>query len=322
MKRREFIAGLGGAAAWPLAARAQQRAVPVIGVLGSASPELSTDRLVAFRQGLSDVGYVEGLNVALEFRWAYDRYDHLPELALGLVSRKVSLILAVGNTQPALAAKGATTIIPVVFDIGADPVARGVVPTFNRPGANITGVTTLDGDVVAKRLQLLHDLVPGATRFGALVNPNNNTQNLINRAEHAVRTFDGVEIVLTKTQDDFEAAFATLTQRRVEALIVFPDTLFVSGMSRLIALTTRYGLPTNYFHKDFTKAGGLMSYNGGSLDRQAGVYAGRILNGEKPGDLPVVQPTKFEFVINLKAAKALGLTIPPNLLALADEVIE
>jgi putative tryptophan/tyrosine transport system substrate-binding protein len=271
MKRREFIAGLGSAAAWPIAARAQQRAVPVIGVLGSGSPEVSADRLVAFRQGLSDAGYVEGRNVALEFRWAYDQFDRLPELALDLVGRKVSLILAVGNVQPALAAKRVTASIPVVFAMGADPVARGVVPSFNRPGANITGVTMLDGDVLEKRLQLLHDLVPGATRFGALVNPNNNTEILIKRAEDAVGTFDGtIEIVRTKTQDDFEAAFATLAQRRVEALIVFPDTLFASWATRLVALAARYRLPANYFDSDFTKAGGLMSYNGGLLDRQAG----------------------------------------------------
>jgi putative ABC transport system substrate-binding protein len=274
MRRREFIAGLGSVAAWPLAASAQPR---------------------------------------------------LPELALDLVGRKVSLILAIGNTQPALAATRATTTIPVVFANGTDPVAAGLVPSLNRPGGNVTGVTSLAGELFLKRLQLLHDFVPGATRFGVLVNPNNfnpnNFRNFPNSAADAVRIFGGtIEIVRTSTQDDFEAAFATLAQRR-EALIVAPDPMFAAGASRLVALAARYGLPTNYGRKEFVKAGGLVSYNAFPLERQAGVYVGRILKGEKPGDLPVVQPTEFELVINLKTAKALGLTIPETLLATADEVI-
>jgi putative tryptophan/tyrosine transport system substrate-binding protein len=323
IRRREFIAGLGSAAAWPVAARAQGTAIPVIGVLGSASPEPSADRLLAFRQGLSDTGYVVGRNVALDFRWAYDQYDRLPGLAVDLVGRQVSLIVAMGNVRPALAAKSATTTIPVVFTIGADPVRRGVVPSFNRPGGNVTGHTSLDGDVLSKRLQLLHDLVPDATRFGALVNPNNPSDFLLGSAENAAWIFGGtIEIVRTRTQDDFEVAFATLVQRRIEALIVFPDTLFVAGAAQLVALPARHGLPTNYFVKDFAKAGGLITYSAEALDRQAGIYAGRILKGERPGDLPVVQPTKFELVINLKTAKALGLTIPETLLATADELIQ
>jgi putative ABC transport system substrate-binding protein len=233
--------------------------------------------------------------------------------------------VAIGNVLPALAAKRATTTIPIIFTIGSDPVARGVVPNLNRPGGNITGVTALDGVVLSKRLQLLHDLVPGATRFGAAVNPNNVFEITLKSAEDAARVFGGmIEIVRTKAQDDFEAAFAILVERRVEALIIFPDPLFVTGATRLIALAARHRLPTNYFGHDFAKAGGLMTYNADSrvLDRQAGIYAGRILKGENAGDLPVVQPTKFELVINLKTAKTLGLSIPPGMLAIADEVIE
>jgi putative ABC transport system substrate-binding protein len=324
MKRREFITLVGGAAALPLAARAQ-RAVPVIGVLGSSSPDAVRDRLISLRQGLGDSGYVEGRNVALDFRWAYDQYDRLPGLAVDLVDKQVALIVAMGNVLPALAAKRATMTIPVVFTIGADPVARGVVPNLNRPGGNITGVTALDGVVLSKRLQLLHDLIPGATRFGAAVNPNNLSEVTLKSAEDAAGVFGGtIEIVRAKTQEDFEAAFSILVERRVEALIIFPDPLFVTGAARLIALAARHRLPTNYFGHDFAKAGGLMTYNADArlLDRQAGIYVGRILKGENAGDLPVVQPTKFELVINLKTAKTLDLSIPAGMLAIADEVIE
>jgi putative tryptophan/tyrosine transport system substrate-binding protein len=325
MKRREFIVGLGCAAAWPLVARAQQSAVPVIGVLGSASPESFEDRLLVIRQGLRDTGYVEGRNVALEFRWAYDQYDRLPGLAADLVRSHVAVIVAMGNRQPALAAKSATTTIPIVFTIGADPQQFGLVSSLNRPGGNITGVTALDGALIAKRLQLLHELIPNAKVFGLMINPDNNPETVLKGVQDAVQSFGGkVEFARARTKNDFNATFASLAQKRVQALSVLPDTLFAAGSEQLIVLAARHVIPTIYFAKTFVEAGGLMTYGADSvaLDRQAGVYAGRILKGERPGDLPVVQPTKFEFVINLKTAKALGLTVPPTLLAIADEVIE
>jgi putative ABC transport system substrate-binding protein len=305
--------------------------MPVIGVLGSASPEAFENRLLVVRQGLRDTGYVEGRNVALEFRWAYDQYDRLPGLAANLVRSHVSLIVAIGNRQPALAAKSATTTIPIVFTIGADPQTIGADPqqfglvsNLNRPGGNITGITALDGALVAKRLQLLNELIPNAKVFGLMINPDNIAETGLKGAQDAVQILGGkVEVVRARTQNDFNAAFASLAKKRVQALCLYPDTLFVTGSEQLAALAARHVIPTIYFAKSFAEAGGLMTYGADqvALDRQAGVYAGRILNGERPGDLPVVQPTKFEFVINLTTAKALGLTIPPNLLALADEVI-
>jgi putative tryptophan/tyrosine transport system substrate-binding protein len=324
MKRREFIAGLG-ATGLPVVAQAQQSPMPVIGVLGSASPESFENRLLVVRQDLRDTGYVEGRNVALEFRWAYDQYDRLPGLAADLVRSHVSLIMAIGNRQPALAAKSATTTIPIVFTVGADPQQFGLVSSLNRPGRNITGVTALDGALIAKRLQLLNELIPNAKVFGLMINPDNNPETSLKGAQDAVQILGGkVEVARARTQNDFNAAFASLAQKRVQALSLFPDSLFAAGSEQLVALAARHVIPTIYFAKFFAKAGGLMTYGADpvALDRQAGVYAGRILKGEGPGDLPVVQPTKFEFAINLKTAKTLGLTIPPNLLALADEVIE
>jgi putative tryptophan/tyrosine transport system substrate-binding protein len=299
--------------------------MPVIGVLGSASPEAFENRLLVVRQGLRDTGYVEGRNVALEFRWAYDQYDRLPGLAADLVRSHVSLIMAMGNKQPALAAKNATTTIPIVFTIGADRQPFGLVSSLNRPGGNITGLTALDGALVAKRLQLLNELIPNAKVFGLMVNPDNIPETGLKGAQDAVQILGGkVEVVRARTQNDFNAAFASLAKKRVQTLSLCPDTLFVTGSEQLAALAARHAIPTIYFAKSFARAGGLMTYGADqvALDRQAGVYAGKILKGERPGDLPVVQPTKFELVINLKTAKALGLTIPPTLLALADEVIE
>jgi putative ABC transport system substrate-binding protein len=324
MNRRDLMTLIGGAAAWPVAARAQQPALPVVGVLSSASPDLVADRLRAFRQGLSETGYVEGRNVVLEIRWA-DRYDRLPGLAAELVGRKVSLIAALGNQPLALAAKGATSTIPIVFTMGADPLQGGLVASLSRPGGNITGITQLAGELISKRMQLLHELVPNAGVIGALANPDNLNETTITSEQEAARALGmSVEIVKARAEADFGAAFESLAQLRVAALDVLPDTLFSSQPVSLVALARRHALPAIFYAKEFAKAGGLMSYGSDILDsyRQAGLYAGRILKGEKPADLPVQQPTKVELIINLKTAKTLGLNIPPNLLAIADEVIE
>jgi putative tryptophan/tyrosine transport system substrate-binding protein len=327
LKRREFITLLGGAASWPFAARAQQPAMPVIGVLGSASAEQFASRLLAFRQGLSESGYVEGHNVAMEFRWAYDQYDRLPGLAADLVSRRVALIAAFGNQVPALAAKAATLTIPIVFAMGADPLQSGLVASLNRPGGNITGITILAGVLVSKRLQLLHELVPNAQVIGLLGNPTNPSEinTILRDAQDAARAFGvTIEVVNVRTEADFGAAFASLAQKRITALSVLPDTLFSARPEQLIALAERHAMPTIYYAKEFAKAGGLMTYGADLVAsyRQAGIYAGRVLKGEKPADLPVIQPTKFELVMNLKTARALSLQVPDKLLALADEVIE
>jgi putative tryptophan/tyrosine transport system substrate-binding protein len=325
MKRREFITLVGGAAVgWPLAAGAQQPAMPVIGVLSSASPDLVPDRLRAFRQGLGEIGYIEGRNVALEMRWA-DRYDQLPGLAAELVRRKVSLIAALGNQPLALAAKGATSTIPIVFSMGADPLQGGLVASFSRPGGNITGITQLAGELISKRMQLLHELVPDARVIGALANPDNLNEATITSEQEAAGSLGmSIEIVKARAEADFDAAFESLGQLRVAALDVLPDTLFSSRPAPLAALAARHALPAVFYAKEFAKAGGLMSYGSDIPDsyRQVGVYAGRILKGEKPADLPVIQASKFELVLNLKTAKALGLRFPANLLAIADEVIE
>jgi putative ABC transport system substrate-binding protein len=333
MKRREFITLLGGAAAaWPLAARAQQRpAMPVIGILGSSTAESAATRLPAFMQGLRDTGFFEGQNVATELHWANDEYDRLPEMAANLVRRRVSLIVPIGNNLPTRAAKSATTTLPIVFVMGADPVRLGLIASLNRPGGNITGVTVLTSDLVQKRLQLLHDLVPNAKVFGVLANPDNVSVNSsdgrtdIELTQDAVRVWGGaIEVGYVRTLSDLEAAFANFARMRVEALAPSGDALFMSGRERLVALAKQYAMPGVFHATEIAQAGGLMSYNANITDsyRQAGLYAGRILKGEKPADLPVMQPTKFEFVINLKTAKALGLTVPPGLLAIVDEVIE
>jgi putative tryptophan/tyrosine transport system substrate-binding protein len=328
MRRREFITLVGGAAAasWPLVARAQQSAMPIVGVLSSASANSFVDRLRAFRQGMAETGYIEGRTVVLDFRWADDRYERLPALAADLVRRNVSLIAALGNQQPALAAKAATSSIPIVFSMGADPLQNGLVASLSRPGGNITGITQLAGALASKRMQLLHELVPKARVIGALGNPENAAlEATIKEEQDAVGSLGmSTEIVKARTEGDLDAAFASLAQKRVDALDVIPDTLFSSRPELLVGLAARHRLPTIYWSNEFPKAGGLMSYGSDILTsyRQAGIYVSRILKGEKPGDLPVIQASTFQFVINLKTAKTLGLTVPPNLLAIADEVIE
>jgi putative ABC transport system substrate-binding protein len=323
-RRREFITLLGGTAAWPLAARAQQPAMPVIGVLCSSTFEAYASFVLAFRRGLGEAGFVVGQNVALEYRWADDQIERLPTLVTELVQRRVSLIAALGSQQLALAAKKATTTIPIVFAMGADPLQSGLVAGLNRPGGNITGITQLAATVISKRMQILHDLIPNFRVFGVLSNPDNNVQGVVNSLDAARALNGAIEIVDARNERDFEAAFARLAERRVDGLSVLPDTLFTAHIERLVALAARYAMPTIYSSGGFAKAGGLMSYGADPLDtlRLAGVYAGRILKGEKPGDLPVQQATKFEFVINLKTSKALGIKVPPTLVALADELIE
>jgi putative ABC transport system substrate-binding protein len=327
MKRRTFIAGLGSAAAWPLAARAQQRTIPVVGVLGSTTAESLARNMAAFMQGLKEAGFIEGQNVIIEQRWADNQYDRLPELAADLMRNRVSLIAVVGNNLPARAAKAASSTIPIVFIMGADPVALGLVATLNRPGGNVTGVTAANSEIMQKRMQLLHDLVPNAKRFGYLVNPSNGVA-AIEPVRDAVRTWGStLEVAYVSAARDFDPAFADFAKRSVEVIAIGVDALFISERERLARVAAQYAMPVIYGYAVNARAGGLMSYGADTagvrdLSRQAGLYAGRILKGEKPADLPVVRPTKFELVINLKTAKALGLTIPETLLATADEVIQ
>jgi ABC-type uncharacterized transport system substrate-binding protein len=328
MKRREFITLLGGAAAaWPLAARAQQPAMPVIGFLGSASPDRWAGRMRAFHQGLSETGYAEGRNVAIEYRWAEGQNDRLGPLAAELVGRQVTVIVTPGSTPAALAAKAATTTIPIVFEVASDPVELGLVTSLARPGGNITGVTSLNAEVGPKRLELLHELVPTATVVGLLVNPTNpNLAELTTKNLHAAARSLGLKMhILHASADrDFDTVFATLNQLRAGALVIGTDPFFSSRLEQLATLTARHAVPTVYQFREFTAAGGLMSYGGSLTDtfRAAGVYTGRILKGDKPADLPVQRTTKVELFLNLRTAKVLGLEVPRTLIARADDVIE
>jgi putative tryptophan/tyrosine transport system substrate-binding protein len=325
MRRREFIAGVGGAAAWPVVVRAQQPALPVIGYLGPQSAEDSKFVTVAFLQGLKETGYVAGQNVVVEYRYAENQYDRLLALAADLVRRRVAVIVASG-TPAALAAKAATATIPIVFNTGGDPVALGLVASLNRPGANLTGTTSLEAELAPKRLQLLRELLPNAAMFGVLVDPAfPPTQSIITDLQAAARTL-GLQLVVVnaRTDSDFEKAFVTFSQQHVGAVLVSASNFFNRRMEQLAALAARHALPAIYPFREHALAGGLMSY-GSSLGygyHQAGIYTGRILKGEKPADLPVEQAVKIELTINLKTAKALGMELPTGLLVRADEVIE
>jgi putative tryptophan/tyrosine transport system substrate-binding protein len=325
MRRREFIAGLGGAAAWPVAARAQQRSMPVIGYLDAGSEGARVPFTAAFRQGLGEQGYVEGQNVEILYRWAESRYDRLPALAADLVRRRVSVIHAQA-TPSALAAKSATSNIPIVFSLGIDPISLGLVASLNRPGGNVTGVTMLTQEQTTKRVELLHEIVPPATSIGLLVNPAGpQTENETRETEIAARILGmHLTILNANTPSEIEAAFANLVRQRIAALLLGSDTLFVEQRDQVVALAAHFAVPAIYPLRDFVDAGGLMSYGASWHDawRLAGSYVGRILNGDKPGDLPVQQSTRFEMVLNLKTAKALGIEVPTPTLLRADEVIE
>jgi putative tryptophan/tyrosine transport system substrate-binding protein len=326
MRRRDFIAALCNAALpWALSARAQPRRL-VIGFLGGGSADGWSSRLLAFRQGLSEIGYVEGHNVAIEYRWAEGRYDRLPELAADLVTQQVAVIVAPGSVNAALAAKAKTTTIPIVFQVGGDPVKVGLVNNLGRPESNVTGVTSLAGDLVPKELELLHQLVPTATVVALLVNPTRTDANSTTKEVEAAARPLGIQlrVLNASTESELDKAFATLAQLQALGLVISADTFFTTRLERLASLAIRHAMPAVYHFREFAAAGGLISYGAGFAEsfRQAGIYTGRILKGEKPIDLPVQQVTKVELIINLRTAKALGLTVPPSLLARADEVIE
>lgn len=329
MNRRKVITLLGGAAVatWPLLARAQRAAMPVIGLLNVGSPEEHPLNVAAFLQGLKDAGYVEGQNVLIEYRWGEGQYERVPALATDLVRRQVSVIVTPDSTLAAMAAKMATIAIPIVFRIGTDPVEVGLVASLNRPGGNLTGVTTLGVGLGPKRLELLHELTPAATRVALLVNPINSAvaDSAARELQAAIGTLNmQLHVLGARNEAEIDEAFAQLDQLRVGGLVIATDAFFNSRSAQLATLALRYGVPTIYQFREFTVAGGLMSYGGSVPDayRLVGDYAGRILKGEKPAALPVQQSTKVELIVNLKTAKALGLTIPPTLLARADEVIE
>jgi len=326
MRRREFITLVGGAAMWPLTARAQPAATPVIGFLSGRSLGESTDLVAAFRHGLSEAGYVGGRNVALEYQWADGQYDRLPGLASDLAARNVAVIVATGGTASAIAAKSASATIPIVFNVTDDPVKVGLVASLNRPGGNATGVTNLSTELEAKRLGLLQDTVPQVRVFAVLINPEDPAAEIMTRETESAARARGLRLIVLKAskESEIDTAFATLTQYRPVALVVIAEPFFITRREQLVAQAARLAIPTIYGIREFAVSGGLMSYGNYVPEgyRQIGIFAGKILKGAKPGDLPVQQSAKFELVINLKTAKALGLTIPPGILAIADEVIE
>jgi putative tryptophan/tyrosine transport system substrate-binding protein len=327
VKRRAFMTLVGGAAVvWPLAARTQQAAKPVVGYLYAGAPETSAHLVAAFRKGLSETGYVEGQNVAIEYRWTHNDFDRLPELAADLVRRQVAVIAAPGSAAAAAAAKASTATIPVIFSGGADPVQAGLVASLNRPGGNVTGITTLNAQAATKRLELLRELSSKAARFAVLVNPVNPLTEPYGADLRAAAATVGLQIDVfnISTVGEINTAFASLAERQIDAVVVGVDTLFVNRRVQLVTLAAHHRLPAIYPLHEFAEAGGLMSYGSSFLDlfRQTGIYVGRVLKGETPATLPVLQATTFEFVINLQTAKALGLTVSDKLLALADEVIE
>ena len=325
MRRREFISLIGGTAAWPFAARAQKK--PVIGLLHPTSPERYAHLIAAFRRGLSQVGYVEGQNVGIEYRWAQNDLNRLPELAADLVRNQVAVIAAPGSTPAALAAQAVTTTIPIVFAIGTDPVEAGLVASLNRPGGNITGISYMQWDLGLKRVELIYELLPRAARFVLLVNPDSPvaTETAIKNAHEAASGISRqIEVLAARTSQDIDDAFGKLLQRQAEALLVNADPLFLTRRLQLVTLASRHGVPTIYPNREYCELGGLISYGPDLAEqfREVGVYTGRVLNGEKPADLPVIRSTKFELVVNLVTAKTLGIDVPPTLLARADEVIE
>ena len=332
MRRREFITLLGGAAVapsllWPLAARAQQPAMSVIGYIGPQPSELSADRLSAFQQGLKEAGYVEGRNVAIQYRWADNHYDRIPGFLAELIGRRVAVIAMAGSTPGVVAAKSMNSPIPVVFSVAGDPVQLGLVASLNRPGGNLTGMTVWNAPVVPKRMELLRELVPSASNIGLLTNPTSSpvTEDETRYAQEAARTLGlQLHVLTVSTESEIDAALGTLARRGRSALLVGSDVLYFVRREQLAALAAQHALPAIYDRREFAVAGGLMSYGSSILDvhRHVGIYVGRILKGENPADLPVMLPTRFTFVVNLKAAKALGLDVPPSLLATADEVIE
>ena len=326
MRRREFITLLGGAAVWPLAASAQQPAMPVIGFLNGASPAELGPRVDAFRDGLAEMGYAEGRSVAIEYRWGLGQYERLPEMAIDLVRHRVAAIAATGGVPSVRAAKAATFEIPIVFTMGADPVAFGLVASLNRPGGNVTGITLISGEIVSKRIAVLRDLLPSAKVLGVLMNsttPSSEAESVA--AERTAHTLGWqVKVLRVGKELDFDTAFQPLVGERVDALLVTTDPIFESQRHRIVALAAQHAVPTIYALREYAVAGGLMSYGASINDvyRQAGSYVGRVLKGEKPSDLPVIQTSKFELLINLKTAKTLGIAVPAAVLALADEVIE
>jgi putative ABC transport system substrate-binding protein len=325
VKRRTFIATLGSAAAWPVVARGQQ-AMPVIGFLSGASLDDIKPTVAAFRQALKEAGYIEGKNVVIEYRWAQNKIERLPELAADLVRQQVTVVVAPGSTPAALAAKNATAAIPIVFGIGGDPVRIGLVASLNRPGGNVTGISNFTTAMAGKRIELLHNSLPQAARFAMLVNPKNQiVEQMIEDGQAAAAAIGRpLEVLRANTEGDIDAVFESLTKDRVDALLISPDPLFFAPRAKIIALAARGVVPTMYPFRDDVLAGGLMSYGADEADtfRQIGIYTARVLKGEKPSDLPVVRGTKFQFVINLQTARALGIEIPPSVLARADEVIE